>query len=101
MPFQRIASVTDVPPGKAKPVPVSGKTIGLFNIGGTYHAIDDLCPHRGASLSEGEVQGMEVICPWHGAGFDLTTGAHLCPPANCGVKVYRVQVVGEEVQVEV
>ena len=44
---------------------------------GTYYAIGDTCTHRGGPLSEGDVQGTKVTCPWHGAHFDLKTGAVL------------------------
>jgi nitrite reductase/ring-hydroxylating ferredoxin subunit len=101
MAFIKVAQVQEVPPGTAKQITVNGQTIALFNVEGTYHAIDDTCTHRGASLAEGECDGNEVICPWHGARFDLTTGAAKTPPAPRGVKAYQVQVVGEEIQVDV
>jgi nitrite reductase/ring-hydroxylating ferredoxin subunit len=101
MAWTKVAGVQDIPPGKAKQATVNGKAVAIFNVGGTYYAIEDDCPHAGAPLWEGDVQGTEVTCPWHGARFNLTTGAHLCPPARSGVKAYKVQVVGGEVQVEV
>jgi nitrite reductase/ring-hydroxylating ferredoxin subunit len=101
MAFTKVATVQEVPAGKAKQVVVGGKTLALVNVEGTFYAIDDTCPHRGAPLSEGDVEGQELTCPWHGARFDVTTGSHLCPPAPRGVAAYRVQVVGDEVQVEV
>jgi nitrite reductase/ring-hydroxylating ferredoxin subunit len=101
MAFTKVATVQDVPAGKAKQVVVNGKTLALVNVNGTFYAIDDTCTHRGAPLSEGDVEGQELTCPWHGARFDVTTGSHLCPPAPKGVTAYRVQVVGDEVQVDV
>ena len=101
MAFTKAATVQEIPPGMGKQVKLNDKTIALFNVGGAYYAIDDTCPHRGGPLSEGEVQDTEVTCPWHAARFDLTTGAHLCPPANSGVTCYKVQVTGDEVQVDV
>lgn len=101
MAFVKVATVHEIPPGKAKQVKVGGRAVALFNVEGNFYAIDDTCPHRGAPLWEGEVEGHEVTCPWHGARFDVTTGAHLCPPAARGVPAYKVQVVGEEVQVDV
>ena len=100
MPFTKVATTQELPAGTVKQVTVNGRKVALFNLDGSYHAIDDTCPHRGASLSEGEVEGNEVTCPWHGARFDVTTGSHLCPPAPSGVAAYKVQVVGDEVQVE-
>jgi nitrite reductase (NADH) small subunit/3-phenylpropionate/trans-cinnamate dioxygenase ferredoxin subunit len=101
MAFTKAATVQEVPPGRSKQATVAGKKIALFNVNGTFYAIDDTCPHRGASLSEGELEGHEVICPWHAACFDVTTGAHLSPPARSDVASYKVQVVGDEVQIDV
>jgi nitrite reductase/ring-hydroxylating ferredoxin subunit len=101
MAFTRIAGVADVPAGSAKQVAVNGRMLALFNVGGTIYVLDDTCPHRGGPLSEGEVQGTQVTCPWHGASFDLATGQHLSPPAPHGVHAYKAQVVGDEIQVEI
>jgi nitrite reductase (NADH) small subunit/3-phenylpropionate/trans-cinnamate dioxygenase ferredoxin subunit len=101
MAFTKAATVQDVPPGKSKQIAVNGKVLALFNVNGTYYAVDDTCPHRGGPLSEGELAGTVVTCPWHGATFDVATGAHLSPPAPQDVASYKVQVVGEEVQVDV
>jgi nitrite reductase (NADH) small subunit/3-phenylpropionate/trans-cinnamate dioxygenase ferredoxin subunit len=101
MAFTKVATVQEVAPGQGKQVKVGNKTIALFNVGGTFHAIDDTCPHRGGPLSEGTVVGTQVTCPWHGANFDLTTGAHLSPPARSDVACYAVQVVGDAVEVDV
>ena len=101
MAFTTVAAVAEIPPGTGKQLTVHGRTIALFNVNGTYFAIDDTCTHRGASLAEGECEGAEVICPWHGARFDLLTGSALSSPARTGVQVYPVQGVGKEVRVEV
>jgi nitrite reductase/ring-hydroxylating ferredoxin subunit len=100
MAFTKVATTPEVPQGKAKQATVNGRTIAVFNVGGTFHAIDDTCPHRGGPLWEGELIGTEVTCPWHGARFDVTRGAHLCPPAHSDVACYKVQVVGDEVLVD-
>jgi nitrite reductase/ring-hydroxylating ferredoxin subunit len=101
MAFVKVATVQEVPAGKSKQVKVGTKVIALFNIDGTFRAIDDTCPHRGAPLWEGSVAGDEVTCPWHGARFNLLSGAVQCPPARSAVASYKVQVVGDEVQVDV
>jgi nitrite reductase/ring-hydroxylating ferredoxin subunit len=100
MALTKIATLADVPPGSAKQVAVNGRMLAVFNVGGTVYVLDDTCPHRGGPLSEGEVHGTEVTCPWHAANFDLTTGRHLSPPAQQDVRAYKVQVVGDEIQVE-
>lgn len=101
MAFTKVATIQEVPAGRSKQVTVNGRTLALFNVNGAYCAIDDTCPHRGGPLWEGDLQGNEVTCPWHGARFDVTTGAHLCPPAPRGVTAYQVQVVGDEIQADV
>lgn len=98
--FVKIAEVKDVPPGQAAAFTVEGQRIALFNVEGTYYAIGDTCTHSDGPLSEGEVQGMKVTCPWHGAEFDLKTGAALGPPAYEAVCSYRVVVEGEDIKVE-
>jgi nitrite reductase/ring-hydroxylating ferredoxin subunit len=101
MAFTKVATVSEVTPGRGKQVTVNGRTIGVYNVNGAFYAIEDTCTHRGAPLSEGDCEGTVVICPWHGAQYDVTTGSHLSPPAPRGVASYKVQVVGEEVQVDV
>jgi len=96
-----VAKASELKPGQAKAVQVKGETIALFNIGGTYYAIDDTCTHSGGPLSEGEVEGTMVTCPWHGAQFNLSSGEVLNPPAPAGVKSYKVHVQGDEIQLEI
>ena len=97
----KIAETKDVPRGQAAAFTVEGQKVALFNVEGTYYAIGDTCTHRGGPLSEGDVQGTEVTCPWHGAHFDLKTGAVLGPPAQKGVPSYKVTVEGDDIKVAV
>jgi nitrite reductase/ring-hydroxylating ferredoxin subunit len=99
--YFKAAAVADLEPGQGKLVEVGGKKIALFNVHGTYYATDDTCTHRGGPLSEGELEGNEVTCPWHGAIFNVTTGALIGGPAPRGVASYPVRVVGSNVEVEV
>ncbi len=96
----KVAEANDLPPGTAKAVEAEGRRIALFNHSGGYYAIDDVCAHRGGSLSHGEVNGTVVTCPLHGATFDITTGNVLGPPAPEGVVSYEVQVDGNDIKVE-
>jgi len=100
MALTKIATIHEIPSGQAKKVKVGEKDIALFNVNGTFYAIDNTCPHRGGPLSEGELEGQEVVCPWHGARFNVTTGAHLSPPAPRDVTAYKVLVTGDDVQIE-
>ncbi len=101
MSFITVATVQEVPVGKSKVVTLKGKKIALFHTADGWYAIEDTCPHRGASLAEGAVHGKEVYCPLHMARFDLTTGQHLSPPARSGVGCFAVQITGDEVQLAV
>jgi nitrite reductase/ring-hydroxylating ferredoxin subunit len=97
----KVAAAMDVPPGKSVALEVGGRRIALFNANGAYYAIDDTCTHAGGPLSEGEVNGTEVTCPWHGACFDLASGEALGPPADDAVRAYKVQVDGDDILIEV
>ena len=99
--FVKVATTGEVAPGEAKKVDVQGKAIALFNCGGSYHAIDDTCTHRGGPLSEGSIDGDVVTCPWHGAKFRVTTGEVCGPPARAAVSSYRTRVNGSDIEVEV
>jgi nitrite reductase/ring-hydroxylating ferredoxin subunit len=101
MAFTKVVQVNEIAPGRAKQLSLAGKTLALFNVNGTFYAVDNECPHRGGPLADGSVEGTEVECPWHGAKFNLDTGEHLSPPARSGVKCYPVQVVGDEVHVDI
>ncbi len=96
----KVAETDEVPPGTAKAVDLEGRPVALFNIDGTYYAIDDSCTHRGGPLSKGMVEGTTVTCPLHGATYDVTTGNVLGPPAPEGVVSYKVQVDGNDIKVE-
>ena len=99
--FVKVAKTDEVALGEGKVVEAGGKRIAIFNIDGTFYAIDDTCTHRGGPLSEGMVAGTEVTCPWHGAVFDVTSGSVLGAPAPRDVASYAVRIDGEEIQVEI
>src|SRR5713101_5366164 len=99
--FHRVADVKDLAPGSGMAVQVGAHKIALFNVDGTFYAIGDTCTHRGGPLSQGSLEGSRVICPWHGACFDLRTGKNLTPPAPGSVPSYGVRVEGNNVQVEI
>jgi nitrite reductase (NADH) small subunit len=99
--FVKVAKTDEIVPGQGKMIEVGGKKIALFNVEGSFHAIDDTCTHRGGPLSEGSLEGNQVTCPLHGARFDVTTGEVLGPPASQGVARYNVRVEGSDIQVEV
>ena len=97
--FTRVADAKDVTPGNSVCVEIGGEKVAVFNVDGTFYAISDTCTHVGGSLSGGTVDGTVVICPLHGAGFDLKTGDVTGPPASSAVTCYQVRVEGDEVQI--
>jgi nitrite reductase (NADH) small subunit len=90
--FYRVASVTDIPPQTGKTVRAGDQEIALFNLDGKFYAVNDLCPHRGASLGDGFLDSGRVLCPWHCFDFNLQTG-------RCGI-VPELKVSTYEVKVE-
>lgn len=80
VPRLKVCAVADLPPGDARVVPVNEKEVAVFNVGGAFHAMDNACPHRGAPLSDGRLEGKTVTCPWHGWRFDVSTGSLVVNP---------------------
>ncbi|MBA3513759.1 MAG: non-heme iron oxygenase ferredoxin subunit [Pyrinomonadaceae bacterium] len=99
--FVKVAKMAEIAPGQAKMVEVNDKEIALFNVDGSFYAIDNACTHVGGPLSEGELDGPQVTCPLHGSIFNVTTGEVLGPPAARGVTRYNTRVEGDDVEVEV
>ena len=77
----KIAAADDVAPGEGRVVEAAGRTLALFNVDGTFYAIDNTCSHRGGPLGEGDLDGRIVTCPWHAWRWDVTTGANANNPA--------------------
>ena len=99
--LNKVAKTKDIPAGKAIAVTVADKRIAVFNVGGKFFAINDTCTHAGGSLSEGEIAGTVVTCPWHGATFDISKGTPLNDIAPEPLNSYKVVVVGEDVNIEI
>ena len=99
--FVRVASANEIAPGQARLVNVRGKEIALFNIEGNFFALENACTHEEGPLAEGDIEGHEVTCPWHGARFDIRTGEVLCAPAYDHAVRYNVRVIGSDIEVEI
>lgn len=96
-----VARVADIEEGQGLKVCHAGRVIALFLAEGEFYAVDDLCTHAEASLSEGEVFDCEVECPLHGAIFDLVTGEALTLPATRPVVTYPTRVDDGSVLVQI
>lgn len=111
-----VALAEEIPPGERKIVTVAGREIGVFNIGGSFYALRNLCPHRGAPLCRGRLRPLmispgvyqvdseredEILkCPWHQWEFDIKTGRALFD-ASLRVKTYSVKQEGDEIVIYV
>jgi len=92
----KAAAVSD---GVPVSVEIGEQRICLVKRGGEFFALDDRCSHAESLLSPGDVEDMEIMCPLHGARFDLRTGEALTPPAVLPVQTHEVKVEGGDVLV--
>jgi len=96
----RIAHISELPAeGEVKEFDLAGRTICVANIDGQYHAMDNVCPHRGGFLGQGSVGHGYVICPWHGWQFDPESGRAV-QNRTCKVDVYSLFIQDEQVLVQ-
>jgi len=98
--FVIVAKVSEINEGEGKVVEANGKEIALFNVDGSFYAIDNTCKHAGGPLGEGICEGNVVTCPWHQWKYDVTTGISVVNP-QIKVDTYEVKVEGDEVKVKV
>lgn len=95
----RVAPVAEFPPGTRRVVDLDGTRVAVFNLDGAYHAIEDTCSHDGGELASGELEGHDIICPRHGASFDILTGAVTAPPAYEPIATLPTRIDGGWVEV--
>lgn len=98
--FTTVAKVGSIPDGQGASFTVNNRIVAVFNTDGEYHAIDDLCPHMGASLAEGYLEGGIVVCPWHAWSFRVCDGTW-CDNPTVKTDSFEVRVQGDEIQVRV
>ncbi len=96
--WMKVASATECPPGTALECVAGGHIVALFNVDGTFYALDGICPHQGGPLGKGTLQGTIVTCPWHGWQFDVRSGQHQASAPLCHRRL-EVQLEGEDVLV--
>ncbi len=99
--YVRVTAADDIPAGDRLLVEIDGVRIAVFNLDGSFYAIEDLCTHDGGPLVEGELlEGCQVECPRHGARFDIRTGEALSMPAFEPTPAYKVRVEDGQIYVE-
>lgn len=91
--FYRVSMVNEFPSGERLFLEIDGLPIVLFSIGEDFLATGDICTHDGGEIGEGELDGEEIICPRHGARFNIRTGKAMSLPAVTGIPIYPVRQV--------
>ncbi|MCP4193262.1 MAG: Rieske (2Fe-2S) protein [Planctomycetaceae bacterium] len=98
--YHTVAKVNTIPDGAGEAYPIDGRMVAVFNEGGTFQAIDDLCPHMGASLAAGYLEDGVVSCPWHAWRFKTCDGTW-CDNPTIKIDSFPVRIVGDEIQVAI
>jgi len=97
--FIEVAEVSELANGERLFVEIDNTSIVLFNIAGKYFAIGDVCSHDDGPVGEGELDKDQIICPRHGARFDLSNGKALILPAVEDIPAFPVRSVGNKIEV--
>ena len=95
-----VAKASDIADGTTLRVVVDGIEVLLCKCDGQIYAIEDVCTHDGAPLDQGELEGCRIVCPRHGANFDVRTGEALTLPAVMPVASFKVRIEGDDVFVD-
>lgn len=96
--FEAVAKVGEIPAGEGRAFKVGGRLIAVFFVDGNYTAVDDICPHMGASLSTGYVENGGVICPWHAWRFCVREGTWLdAPKSPIRLGTYEIKIEGDDI----
>jgi len=98
--FVTVARTDDIPDGEGRAFPVGDRVVAVFRRGNDFYAIDDACPHMGASLASGCLDQWQITCPWHAWRFDIRDGTWMDNP-RVKIDSFPVRVVDQDVQVEV
>jgi nitrite reductase/ring-hydroxylating ferredoxin subunit len=97
--FVRVARIADVPKGRMLEVTVGTRNIVICHTREGWFAVDNICTHAYAKLSEGRLRKTRLICPLHGGSFDCRTGAAIGSPAEAPLGTYAVRLSGEDVEI--
>lgn len=98
--FVTVAKAGEIPEGEGRAFAVHGRMVAVFLDRGEYRAIDDFCPHMGASLASGHLEDGVVSCPWHAWRFSVCDGTW-CDNPRIKIDRFDVRVVNDEIQVHV
>jgi nitrite reductase/ring-hydroxylating ferredoxin subunit len=94
--FVKVAKVNEMPPGTAREFQADGRMIALFNVDGSFYAVDNTCLHRGGPLGQGSLEGEVVTCPWHGWQYNVKSGEAVFNE-QIKVQCYEVKIEGDDI----
>lgn len=97
--FVKVASQAELPPGERLLIEINGQPIVILNLAGKLFAMGDICTHDNAPLGDGDLDGYQIICPRHGARFDVRTGKALTLPAVHDSPAYPVRVRDGQIEI--
>ncbi len=98
--FQTVAKASEVLPGEMKLVEVDGDEVVIANVDGEFFAFSNTCTHEGGPLSDGELEGDIVTCPWHFTPFNVKTGeAQEGGVTDDPIPTYEIRLEGDDIQI--
>jgi 3-phenylpropionate/trans-cinnamate dioxygenase ferredoxin component len=97
--YVEVASVDDLPSGERLFVEIENSPLVIFNIAGKLYAIGDVCSHDNGPLGDGMLEGDHIVCPRHGAEFDIRTGKAMMLPAVVDIPAYPVRIANNKIEV--
>ncbi len=100
MALVKAANSADIAPGQSKTIIVQGRELGVYNVAGEFYCIDNMCPHAGGPIADGQIEGDVVYCPYHMWPFNVKTGEATFNSNVC-VQKYECKIEGEEVFIEI
>ena len=99
--FQPALPLSDIPQGSMRPVTLGGREIVICHTREGIYALDNICSHAHARMCEGRLRATRIVCPLHGASFDIRDGKVLGPPATQPLPIFQVRVVDGTVEIAV
>ena len=99
--FHAVATTSEISEDEPKAVSIGRLDVGIYKLDGEFYAIDDICTHAYAMMTDGYIEDGQIECPLHGACFDIKSGKALTAPATIDLRPYPVKVEGDQISVGV
>jgi nitrite reductase/ring-hydroxylating ferredoxin subunit len=99
--FEAVMALTEIPVGSMRPVTVAGREIVICHTKDGMYALDNICTHAHARMCEGRLRATRIVCPLHGASFDIRDGKVLGPPAVLSLPTFPVRVVAGTIEIAI